>query len=74
MNILKLTFSDSSGTVRINACAIVSYYRVHSECGDYTAVTTKGYIGEGGYTSIWVKESPEQIDKILLEMGVKICP
>ena len=74
MNILKLTFPDSSGTVRINASAIVSYYMGHSECGDYTALTTKGHIFKGGYTSICVKESPEQIDKMLLDMGAKICP
>ena len=74
MNILKLTFRDSSGTIRINASAIISYYRVHDESGDFTAVTTKEHIGEGCYPYIWVKELPEQIDGMLLEMGAKICP
>ena len=71
MNFIKLTLDLANEPIRINVAHIIDYMENDDKGTDIT--TTEEHY-DVNHPSIKVKESPEQIDRMLLDMGVKICP
>lgn len=65
MNILKLTNADGQGSVRINFDLVAFYNTVPNHINSATFTSVTFVTGTKDILSLAVKETPDEIDKLL---------